>query len=422
MTNTKQSTSSVTRVMHYCHDTFGLGHLRRTLTLAQHLQASIPNLTQLIVTGSPAAQDFHVPPGTDYIKLPAVTKNGDGEYEPRTLATSLRDIRDMRSDIVLSAATHFRPDILIVDHAPAGFQGEMRDTLRYLRAECPRTRILLGLRDIVDDAGAVRTSWTNDGVYDLLDNLYDQVLVYGARHIYDVVEQYGFSAPAAAKTRFVGYLGGGPGPSARHLVRDGLAMGTDRLVVVTGGGGGDGQALLSTMIRGVAAVKRPAPFDCVLIGGQLMASREQVMLRSLASELPNVHFIESTNDMTRYIEAADVVVSMGGYNTFCEVQSVGRPAIIVPRIAPRQEQLIRARLFSERGVVRMIHPHKLTPDHLVRETTELLDAASPVPSLVPLDGLRNVVDALGELLPKAGPAPASRAWSVPEDMPHAVPA
>jgi hypothetical protein len=39
-----------------------------------------------------------------------------------------------------------------------------------------------------------------------------------------------------------------------------------------------------------------------------------------------------------------------------------------------------------------------------------------------LDGLRNVVDALGELLPKAGPAPASSAWSVPDDMPHAVPA
>ncbi len=36
------------------------------------------------------------------------------------------------------------------------------------------------------------------------------------------------------------------------------------------------------------------------------------------------------------------VVAMGGYNTFCEILSFDKRAIIVPRTAPRMEQYIRA--------------------------------------------------------------------------------
>ena len=43
------------RVMFYSHDTFGLGHLRRTLTIARYLRRQWPGSTQLIVTGSPVA-------------------------------------------------------------------------------------------------------------------------------------------------------------------------------------------------------------------------------------------------------------------------------------------------------------------------------------------------------------------------------
>ncbi len=61
-----------TRFLLYCHDTFGLGHLRRTLALADYFTTTIPNAEALIVTGSPVAHAFALPPRVDYIKLPAV--------------------------------------------------------------------------------------------------------------------------------------------------------------------------------------------------------------------------------------------------------------------------------------------------------------------------------------------------------------
>jgi len=411
-------TTRLARVMHYSHDTFGLGHLRRTLTIAHHLRSSFHELTQLIVTGSPVAHDFHFPPGTDYIKLPAVTKNGAGQYESRSLASSIDEMCAMRSDLLLSAARHFRPDVLLVDHAPAGLAGEALPTLRYLREASPHTRLVLGLRDIVDDAASVRRAWSRDGVYDLLDTLYDRILVYGERQTYDVIEEYGLSTRAAGRTRFVGYLGRGPGPETREEVRTGLGMQTDRLVVVTAGGGGDGVALMSAMLDAMAG---PAPpFDCLLIGGHLMDPDDRRRFRTATTSYPHLHFIDSTNDMPSYIGAADAVVSMGGYNTFCEILSLRRPAIIVPRVKPRREQLIRARLFSARGIVRMIHPGQLTADRLLRDISTLVEQDQGMPAPVHMDGLRNAVDALVDLMPDTGSAPSVTGWESTASLPAAA--
>jgi hypothetical protein len=48
------------------------------------------------------------------------------------------------------------------------------------------------------------------------------------------------------------------------------------------------------------------------------------------------------------------VVAMGGYNTFCEILSFDKRAVIVPRTAPRMEQYIRAARAQELGLVSML--------------------------------------------------------------------
>ncbi len=386
------------KVMFYCHDTFGLGHLRRTLTLAQHLRLNAPDVSQLIVTGSPVAGRFGFPEGTDYVKLPSVTKNDQGAYEPRSLPGSgMPAVRDMRQDILLAAARNFQPDFFIVDHAPGGLQGEAIATLRHLKETFPDTKLIVGLRDIMDDAATVRSSWAREGVYDLFDDLYDLILVYGNRAFYDVVNEYGLSDRAAGKTRFVGYLGREPGARTRDDIRESLRMQTDKLVVVTAGGGGDGRTIFDAMLRDLH-IRNQNDFDCLIVGGPLLSALEQTDVRTQLGSRGNVHFLDFTDDLPSYIGAADAVISMGGYNTVCEILSLNRPAIIVPRVKPRQEQLIRATVLSGRGLVQMMHPQDLEPERLLASTRDLL--ASPTdgrPSLS-LDGLPNVVTELDSLV------------------------
>lgn len=410
-TNVNRTESpSGARVLLYCHDTFGLGHLRRTLTLAQYLRQRWDGAAQLIVTGSPLAQNFLLPEDADYVKLPSVVKTGSERYRARSLPMSLADVLKLRADIVLSAARHMKPDVFIVDNVPAGLRGELLPTLRYLKESSPGTRLVLGLRDIVDDAAHVRRAWIRDGAYGLLEDVYDLIVVYGDQEVYDVVCEYGFSERAAAKTRFVGYLERGQ-PNGNGPVRADLGVDSRPLVLVTAGGGGDGYSLFRAALDTVRSSPAAARFEWLLVGGPLLPATHRESLVALSAESASVRFLPSAQDLLSYIAAADVVVSMGGYNSLCEILSLARPAVIVPRVAPRREQLIRASTMSERGLVRMVHPDALTPRRLVDEVVELVGHSVPTDRLPRFEGLPGAAAELEALLRPALRTPVEAAAS-----------
>jgi predicted glycosyltransferase len=380
--------------MFYSHDTYGLGHLRRTLTLANHFRAIRPEISQLILTGSPVASSFAYPDGADFIKLPSVTKDAAGAYEPRTLdGIDFPLIRDMRQDVILAAAKRYTPNMLFVDHAPAGLRGEMVETLRYMKRQMPETRLVVGLRDVMDEAPAVREAWAKDGVYELLDNLYDHIFVYGHRAFYDVIEEYGLSEKAAAKTRFVGYLKRDAGQRSREEIRASIEMQTDKLVLITSGGGGDGRTLFEATLRDIQ-LSQQGHFDSLIVGGPLLSDADRQEIRERLGPRGNVHFLDFTDDMPGYIGAADAVISMGGYNTVCETMSLRRPTLIVPRVSPRKEQLIRASFLNDHGYVDMLHPEALHPRSLTRAAFRLLERGEDSVPELPLQGLTNMVTEL----------------------------
>ncbi|MDQ2911421.1 MAG: glycosyltransferase [Actinomycetota bacterium] len=386
------------RVMFYSHDTYGLGHLRRTLTLARYLRREQPLLSQLIVTGSPLAHRFELPPGADYVKLPSVVKLGAERYEPRSLSLPFATILGLRQELILSCARHFEPQVLVVDNVPAGLKGELVSTLRYLR----RTPCLLvlGLRDVVDEAQWVRRAWARDGSYELLDEVYDRILVYGQRDVYDLPAEYGFSAAAAAKTRFVGYLRREPAARAAEEVRAELGHDSRRLVLVMAGGGGDGYGLLRAVLDAIGRGANGSRFQCLLLGGPFMPEDDRRRVLELAAAEPSIRYLDFVEDVASYIAAADVVVAMGGYNSVCELLSARKPGIIVPRIEPRREQAIRAEALSRRGLFRMIHPAQLTPERLLAEMEGLLERPQR-PETIAMDGLPAAGAELDALLAQA---------------------
>lgn len=371
--------------MLYSHDSYGLGHLRRTLALSRYLRSGSRGLSQLIVTGSPFAHALVLPDDADYMKLPAAVKVGPDEYRARSLPLELRELRDLRADLVLAAARHLRPDALLVDHTPAGLRGEIVPTLRFLKEERPWVRLVLGLRDVVDAAPRVRQAWTREGVYELLDDIYDAILAYGDEDVYDVAREYALSPQAAAKVRYVGYIGTRPGVRKAEHVRAELGLGDGPLVLVTAGGGGDGYELLEAAV-GAAETARERSLNWLFVTGPLMPAAERDRLLERVPPDASIRFVSFVDDLPGYIAAADAVVSMGGYNSVCEILSTATPGLIVPRVTPRDEQLIRAELLSERGLVRMLHPAELTPRRLLREVMRLLTCpAAGTP--VCLDGL-----------------------------------
>ena len=91
---------------------------------------------------------------------------------------------------------------------------------------------------------------------------------------------------------------------------------------------------------------------------------------------------------------------MGGYNTFCEILSFDKPAIMIPRFEPRTEQLIRARRAAELGLVKMLEPEDFMVEKLVPLISELTTQAKPSDNLLPgmLSGMDVVCERVIKLI------------------------
>lgn len=395
------------KILLYSHDTFGLGHLRRSLAIAGQIARDIPQAHQLLITGSMVAGAFELPPRLDLIKLPALSKRSNGRYKARVLPLTLRQTITWREQIILQAVINFQPDLVLVDKVAAGVQGELLPALRHLKAHAPHTRLVLGMRDIEDSPEATRREWVASRTPELQANLYDAILLYGQPALFNPVTAYGMSAAAADKLIPCGYLRRATHTRPANDVRRELDTGERPFIVVTVGGGGDGYDILKTYLEMLAQADRPLQAHSLLVTGPLMPQGKRQALRRLAAELP-VSFMEFTADLDSYLAAADLVVSMAGYNSVCELLSLGQRALLIPRGHTRAEQRMRAGMLAERGLAHLLLPEELTAAHLRQAIDHALHTPFP-PQTINLNGLENISRAISSLLrPEAVYRPPSQ--------------
>jgi predicted glycosyltransferase len=385
------------RILLYSHDTYGLGHLRRSLSIAGQIASDIPNAHQLLLTGSMVAGAFALPPRLDMIKLPAISKRSTGQYKTRTLPLTLKQTLSWREQIILQAAVNFKPDLLLVDKVAAGVHGELLPALRHLKTWFPQTKVVLGMRDIEDSPAKTKQEWLAKGTYALLDDVYDQILYYGQCQMFNPVTAYEMSDTAASKLVECGYIRREKTSRTPDAVRRELGIGDKPLVVVTVGGGGDGFDVLKNVLDMVAARETAISFHTLLVTGPLMPRAKQQTLHKQVSGLTNVTLFDFTPDLTSYLNASDLIISMAGYNTTCEILSMQKRAILIPRARVRAEQRIRATRLAEMGIVHSLLPDQLTPDTLWHTVQTALQAPPPTHTLN-MNGLPHISQAVAALL------------------------
>ncbi len=341
------------RVVLYSHDTMGLGHIRRNLLLAQAMTGSELNAEVLLITGARESGRFNLPKGADVVVLPALHKAMDGKYAARNLSLPLEELISIRSQLVMATIKSFRPDLVIVDNVARGINGELDQALRYIRDD-GKIRCVLGLRDVRDEPEAVHREWTKQRCFETIRNFYHEVWVYGDSRVYDPRTEYNLPADIAARVRFTGYLdqrarlngAGGVNRSTPAKKPFGLCM---------VGGGQDGAALAAAF----AAAAHPAGMQMVVVTGPYMDAVAKNRLRVLAQTRPHLKVLEFVQEPTQLLRDAEFVITMGGYNTVCEVLSFEKRALVVPRVVPRREQIIRAERLQSLGVIDMLHPDQL---------------------------------------------------------------
>jgi predicted glycosyltransferase len=376
------------RILIYSHDTFGLGHLRRCRAIAHALVERYKELSVLILSGSPIIGSFDFRARVDFVRVPGVIKLRNGEYTPLNLHLDIGETLALRSSIIQHTAEMFDPDVFIVDKEPVGLRGEVLETLKMLKRR--GARLVLGLRDVMDEPRLLEPEWQRKKALPALRDLYDEIWVYGLPQICDPLEGIAMPLRVRHKMVYTGYL-------HREVPKDGapprLPEITNRpFLLVTTGGGGDGEGLIEWVLR--AYEHDPLlPYPALLVLGPFMQAERQTEFMNRAARLKRVDTITFHGQLEALIARAAGVVAMGGYNTFCEVLSLDKRALIVPRTAPRLEQHIRAERAAELGLVSMLSDDgSYDPAVMAAALRALPRQHRPSEVVVPglLEGLTNV--------------------------------
>ena len=339
------------RIALYSHDTMGLGHIRRTSLLARALRRPPLNAHVLLLSGIRESGAYPLPDGIDSITLPAYRKHGDGSYGARALGIPLDDLIALRSQTLAAALDAFAPDLLIVDNVARGALGELDASLARQRAR--GCRIVLGLRDIIDEPAAVARQWQKLRTLDTIRDYYDAVWIYGDARLYDTVAAYGLAA-AEKPVTYLGY----PDPLQRAETSPAPDDAPYALCLL--GGGQDGYVLAETFAR----TTLPDGWRAILLTGAMMPAAERAQLAAILADRPDYQLLEFTPEPLALMRGARAIIAMSGYNTTLELLALNAPMLLVPRIKPRREQWLRAVRLAELGLADCLHPDELSPARL----------------------------------------------------------
>ena len=356
----------------------------------------------VILSGSPVIGSFAFGPGVDYVRIPGVTKLPDGDYRSLNLNLPLAEAVALREGIIRQTAESFGPDLFLVDKEPTGFHGEVLPTLALLKAR--GCRLVLGLRDVLDDPALLAPEWERKGAL-AATALYDDIWIYGLPQVYRPLDGLALPAGVAARVTYTGYLRR-EAPEAAGLTPP-PPITREPFLLVTPGGGGDGAGLVERVVAAYEA--EPGLADpALIVFGPFFARERRARLMTRIARHPRLAALVFDTRLEHLMLRAQGVVAMGGYNTFCEILSFDKRAVLVPRTTPRREQEIRATAAESLGLARtVLEADGRDPARMAAALRALPDQARPSRANIPdlLGGLDRIAERV-RMLDAAAPAPA----------------
>lgn len=371
----------------YSHDGFGLGHLKRNFAIANKMVTDFPEWNALLLMGHSSVPFHPIPNGIDFVKLPSIIKIEDETWQPRSLSMNLEEFKAFRSSTIQHVAKHYKPNVFLVDYLPKGVWGELVPTLRELKTQSPETKIILGLRDIIDDPEKTKIRWQKGGYYEIIQEYYDHVLIYGTPEIFDTAREYGLQGDLLKKVSYCGYLCKGDPSKSAAAIRQELGIEDETFILVTAGGGGDAYPMMQLCMDTLNTLQTKQPILGVLITGPLM---EPALVHHLEKEASKtgIRVLRSSHEILNYMHAADILITMASYNTMMEAVKLGKRTLVIPREGPSAEQKMRAKIFSEKGFISALPAAQyLTASALEAEILSAIQAP-PFSRGLKMDGLQ----------------------------------
>ena len=361
-------------ILFYCQHSLGMGHLVRSLALADSVRR---RFRVVLLNGGRMPKGIVIPAGIEVVNLPPLGMNDGGALVSYDKRISVERALERRQRIIRESFAKLRPAVVLVELFPFGrkkFAGELLPLLHAARQPETRALVVCSLRDILvnqrknqqehDDRAA---TWANE--------FFDLVLVHSDPSFVRFEDSFQPRIPLRVPVQYTGFVVPRGATSRRELS-------SRKAIVVSAGGGVVGEPLLRLAIEAHRHFADDAEIEMKIIGGPLLPQESWQLLRSLSRGRKRLKLVKQVSDLAGELSGAAVSISQAGYNTCLDVLRAGVPALLVPFAREDEnEQRTRALRLQDLGLVKVLDESEQTSERLANEIRGLLNFKFARPAL-----------------------------------------
>ena len=373
------------RIIHYCQHVLGIGHYFRSLEIAKALKRH----QVILVTGGPSVE-AELPPHVTECKLAGLGMDPDfTELVPTEENLSLSEIQEERRELLSSLFTETAPDLFLVELYPFGrkrFGFELLPLLEAIRAEeSGQTKVVCSLRDILVEKE--NQSGYERRVLGQLNRYFDALLVHADPTLVSLEETFKSMAEIRIPAVYTGFVAPKPRANAGRELRGSLKISENEFLVVASSGGGKvGAPLLTAVLEAVSHLADLRQLRLYIFTGPFMDDSDFDLLAKRSVSMAGVQVARFTKDFLAFLAAADLSISMAGYNTCMNILAAGVPSLVWP-FGQNREQRLRAGKLAGLGALKLLSDADLEPSRLAVRIDDVLNQPMAVaPTTVNLNG------------------------------------
>lgn len=368
-------------ILFYCQHSLGMGHLVRSLALADRLSR---RFRVMLLNGGRLPAAIRVPSNIQLVNLPPLGIDETNQLVSHDKRISVERALDRRQKMIRVAFDNLRPVAVLIELFPFGrkkFANEILPLLHAARAKETRALVVCSLRDILvsrsgnqqehDDRAA---AWANE--------FFDVVLIHSDPSFARFEESFHSNVPLQVPIKYTGFVVPTSAPASTLEIRP-------KRIVVSAGGGIAGEPLLRLAIEAHEYLQEDPEIEMKVIAGPFLSEESWRALRVLARNRKQLRLVRQVPDLCGELGGAAVSISQAGYNTCLDVLRAKVPSILIPFAKEDEdEQRRRALRLQDLGAVKVIEQKDLTAKQLAAEIRRLMNSRLTTPAL-DLNGAEN---------------------------------
>jgi predicted glycosyltransferase len=380
------------KIFFYCQHVLGIGHLFRSLEICKALSGH----AVVLITGGPQIT-INLPKHVRTFHLPQLQMDcGFTGLLSSDQQLSVDQVKEQRKQALLALFEREKPDVFLVELYPFGrkaFRFELDPVLEAISdnkvAPC---KVVCSVRDILVEKEDQHRH--EDRALKTLNQYFDAVLVHTDPELIRFEETFFRFDDIKIPVVYTGFVAQQCPADARNRIRHQLGLDeTQNLIVASAGGGSVGAVLLESVVKAFQRLPGGYANYLRIYTGPYIAKNDFESLKRQAG--PRMTIEKFSSDFISYLAAADLSISMAGYNTCMNILASRVRALVWP-FSQNQEQTMRAGRLASIGALEVIDRQDLSPQRLECKIDCCLSRRPTVPFNVNIEGAANTVRWLEE--------------------------